>query len=269
MPELPEVETVRSVLNSRLIGLTLKQFDVYYQNLIEEGLSINVLMGQTIQEVSRIGKYLIFVFDRNVLVSHLRMEGKYYLTHGEMAYDKHIHARLLFDDGQEMLYHDTRKFGRMKVMTLDYKSQAPFCNLGNEPWDIDELKLYRLFKTKKIALKQALLDQHIICGLGNIYVNEVCFDTGLDPRTRIDHLSKKDVSSIVKSSQKILEKAIKEGGTTIRSYTSTLGVDGRFQQHLMVHGRSNQPCRMCGNLVKKTQFKGRGTYFCSQCQKRK
>ncbi len=266
MPELPEVETVRRILKQQLVGLTLTDFDVYYLPLIEDGLSIACLKGQTLKDIDRIGKYLIFKFEHHVLVSHLRMEGKYYVTNHPML-NKHIHACLVFNDTY-VSYHDTRKFGRMKVMQLDYQAHPPFNQLAKEPWELNPLDLYKQLKKRTMPLKQALLDQHLICGLGNIYANEVCFDMGLDPRTKVNRLSKKDVEQLVLSAQKILALAIQEGGTTIRSYTSSLGVDGRFQQHLMVHGRQGLPCRVCGEPIKKIQLKGRGTYFCC-CQKRK
>ena len=128
---------------------------------------------------------------------------------------------------------------------------------------------FLLLNQKKYTLKQALLDQSNLAGIGNIYADEICYAIGLHPQTKVNHLSKKDCEQLLIEARRILSEAIIMGGTTIRSYTSSLGVDGRFQLKLKVHQRKGEPCTKCGTLIQKRYVAQRGTYYCTQCQKRK
>ncbi len=275
MPELPEVETVRRTLVDKIVGKKIKSVEVLYDGIIK-GINpddfITCLEGQTITDIKRYGKYLIFILDDYALISHLRMEGKYYLKDCREEIAKHEHILLVFDDDTDMRYHDTRKFGTMSIEDkVNYMESKALKKLGKEPFE-GELSvnyLRNVFNKSGRKLKPVLLDQTIICGLGNIYVDEVCFNAKLHPETIVSTLKDEDINNIIESSYKVIAKAINLGGTTIKSYTSSLGVTGRFQNELNVHTRKDEECPRCGTIIEKIKVGGRGTYFCPVCQQKR
>jgi formamidopyrimidine-DNA glycosylase len=274
MPELPEVETVRKTLKQLVQGKTIRDVDIFYDKMIrcENNYFINTVSGTTILDIKRIGKYLIFDLGEHYLISHLRMEGKYFVKRLDEARNKHEHMIFYFSDGDTLRYHDTRKFGTFDlILKKDLFIDSPIVKLGPEPFDskmnIDYL--YKKIHNKTIAIKSALLDQTIIAGLGNIYVNEVLFYAKISPTTPSNEITKKQCETLIEGSIEVLEKAILLGGTTIRSYTSSLGVTGRFQNDLMVHERLNENCKVCNTPIIKEKVNGRGTYYCPKCQKSK
>ncbi len=273
MPELPEVETVKEALKCNLIGKKINKIDIYYSRIIQNmdaETFRNELVNETIVDIKRVGKYLVFVFEKHIMLSHLRMEGKYnYLNNDPIT--KHDHIVFHFESGENLKYNDTRKFGTMDVFnTIDLeelKKIAPLNKLGIEPLT-DELTFdYLKSKISKLKkpLKTVLLDQSIISGLGNIYADEVCIMSNLHPLRICNTLSDEDISSIILSVNKVIEKAIKLGGTTIRSFTSSHMITGRFQNELLIHTKTN--CGLCGGKVTKIFVGGRGTYYCDKCQK--
>lgn len=277
MPELPEVETVLRTLKFQLQHPLIQEVEVFWPRIID-GMDVpsfqTALSGQTITGYKRTGKYLIFELDAFYLVSHLRMEGKFYVQNREDPYDtKHTHLIIRFVGGKELRYHDTRKFGRMYLYpkTDDLYQQKAFAHCGYDVFDerVTPMYLYTQLHHRNIVLKQALLDQSVMAGIGNIYANEICFALRLHPETKISRLSKKDFERLLTETRRILTEAIQAGGTTIRSYTSSLGVDGRFQLSLSVHARANAPCKICQTMIQKKMVKGRGTYFCPHCQRKK
>jgi formamidopyrimidine-DNA glycosylase len=273
MPELPEVETVRSTLERMVVGKEIRDIDVFYDKMVRTKTpSIKTLIGRQIKGISRIGKHLIFHFDDLSLISHLRMEGKYFIKPLLEDRNKHEHLIFYFTDDTTMRYHDTRKFGTFDLVKTDTMMDLePLCKVGPEPWDSSMTVdyLYKRLKSKTIAIKSALLDQTIIAGLGNIYVNEVCFRVKVHPSMPSNKVTKKLTQEIINESIYVLEKAIALGGTTIRSYTSSLGVTGRFQNDLMVHERQGEPCKVCGDVIDKIKVNGRGSYYCPSCQSKK
>jgi len=273
LPELPEVETVKETLKNLIINKTIRDIDVFYDGIIKD-ISVEEfkkhLIDKTFTNIKRQGKYLIFILDDIALISHLRMEGKYFIKSTLEDRNKHEHIIFYFTDGSTLRYHDTRKFGTMDIRNIeDIYETAPINKLGPEPFDkkLTVSYLSAKLKNKSIPIKSALLDQTIITGLGNIYVDEVLYRCKLNPITKSNTLKKADLSNIIKYSSIVLDKAIKLGGTTIRSYTSSLGVTGRFQNELNVHTLENEPCKVCQTPIVKTKVNGRGTYFCPKCQK--
>ena len=273
MPELPEVETVKEVLKRQVLNRTVINCCVYYPNIIATPIKEEFehkMIGQTIQDIKRRGKWLEFILDDYILLSHLRMEGKYFLKDQKQELLKHEHVTFLLDTKEELRYHDTRKFGRMYLVKKDQINTCkPINELGLEPWS-DRLTITYLlnkYKKKRLPIKTVLLDQSIIAGIGNIYADEILFLCKLNPYKRTDTLTKKDCMNIIVYTKHVLEKAIALGGTTIRSYTSSEGVHGRFQNELLVHGK--EVCPICGEIVKKEYIGGRGTYYCAKCQRRK
>ena len=274
MPELPEVETVKETLKKIVLNKKIRKVEVLYPKIIEyPSVSdfINILKDKEIKDINRRGKWLMFNLGDYTLLSHLRMEGKFFLKNHDDEINKHEHVIFKFGDN-ELRYRDTRKFGRMYLYKSDeVNDHKPLNELGLEPWDNNLTSTYLIekYKTKKLPIKTVLLDQSIIVGIGNIYADEILFLSKINPLTKCSDLSKRDCEKIIKNTREVLENAIKLGGTTIRSYESSEGVHGLFQNELYVHSKENEKCPNCNTKIKKIRVGGRGTYYCSKCQKMK
>lgn len=271
MPELPEVETVKRILEQEVIGKTIEDIEFYRAKNVVTGAEefVRTLKGKKIEAMSRVGKFLVFhLSEGHVIVSHLRMEGKYYAGMKDDPVEKHEILRFLFTDGTRLSYLDTRKFGVLYLEREDdYLAKAPLTEVGTEPWSTDPSALLKAYRRKKGPLKEALLDQGIMCGLGNIYADEVLFATSLHPLKACPTLKEEDAEAIVKESSRILKMAIDNGGSTIRSYHPKEGMDGRMQNVLEAYGRVGKPCSKCGLPLKKIRVGGRGTTYCPHCQR--
>ena len=273
MPELPEVETVKESLRLRLTGRKIKKVNVIYDNIIaypkvEE--FINNIENQRINDMHRRGKFILFDLDDYYLLSHLRMEGKYFFKTKDDEILKREHVIFDLDNGEELRYMDTRKFGKMYLIKKeDIDKVGPLKELGLEPWDDNLISDYLLekYKTKRLPIKSVLLDQSIIVGIGNIYADEILFLCKINPLKKCNEITKKEAFNIIKYTKEVLEKAIKKGGTTIRSYSSVDGVHGLFQEELLVHGKDKGKCPICNGNIEKIRVGGRGTYYCPKCQK--
>ena len=272
MPEIAEVETVRNTLKNRILNKKIKDINIIYSKMIESDLNDfkNILTGNSFKDIKRVGKWLIFELEEHYLLSHLRMEGKYFIKSNTEPIEKHEHVIFTFEDNTDLRYHDTRKFGRMNLIKKEnlYNTEA-IKKQGYEPFDDKLTSDYLLskFKNKKLPVKTLLLDQTIISGLGNIYADEVLFDAKITPLKKGEELTKEECEKIISSSKKIIEEAISLGGTTIKSYTSSLGVTGRFQQKLKAHKKEGEPCSICGNAITRIKVGGRSSYYCKNCQK--
>jgi len=271
MPELPEVETVKNTLKKLVLNKKIVDVNIIYNNIIEypdiEEFKNN-LINQTINDIKRRGKWLMFELSDYYLLSHLRMEGKYIIRNKNDEFNKHEHVEFIFDDDTSLRYKDTRKFGKMYLYKKDEVfNNKPLNELGLEPWDelltINYLK--EKLKNKKLPIKTLLLDQSIIVGMGNIYVDEVLYKSNLNPLKKVIELTDNDYKNIIENCKITLEKAIELGGTTIRTYESSEGVHGLFQNELLVHGK--EICQNCKIKIEKIKVGGRGTYYCPNCQK--
>ncbi|MGJ9457175.1 DNA-formamidopyrimidine glycosylase [Oceanobacillus sp. CF4.6] len=274
MPELPEVETIKNTLKRFVLNKTIEKVDIYWPNIIKEPDDTEhfkvLLQGQTIRDLSRKGKFLMFYLDDHVLISHLRMEGKYSVHQSIEPVKKHTHVIFTFTNGEELRYNDVRKFGTMHVYAKGQEfANKPLKQLGPDPFDDTFTFDYFYQKLKKTDrfIKAALLDQTIVTGLGNIYVDETLFKAGVHPLKRASKLTKKEVKSIQEQAIVTLEEAVKAGGTTIRSYVNSQGDMGMFQQELFVYGQDKKACKKCGTEITKMKVGGRGTHVCPTCQK--
>ncbi len=273
MPELPEVETVKESLRLRLTGRTIKKVNVIYDNIIAYPKVedfINNIKNQRINNMHRRGKFILFDLDNYYLLSHLRMEGKYFFKTKDDDILKHEHVIFELDNGEELRYMDTRKFGKMYLIKKeDIDKVGPLKELGLEPWDDNLTSDYLLekYKKKKLPIKSILLDQSIIVGIGNIYADEILFLCKINPLKKCNEITKKESFNIIKYTKEVLEEAIKKGGTTIRTYSSVDGVHGLFQEELLVHGKEKGKCPVCNGNIEKIRVGGRGTYYCPKCQK--
>ena len=274
MPEIAEVETVRNTLKKRILHKKIKKVEVYYEPMIESDIDAfkKNLVGESFIDIKRRGKWLIFETEKYYLLSHLRMEGKYFIKDKQEIKDKHEHVIFTFIDDTTLRYADTRKFGRMNlILKTELDNTECIKKQGLEPGDkkLTADYLLKKFEKKQLPIKTVLLDQTIISGLGNIYANEVLFAAGINPLIKACNLTKEDCERIVKRAEEIIKEAINMGGTTIRSYTSSLGVTGKFQQNLKVHKREKEKCLVCGTAIENIKVGGRSTYFCPNCQKEK
>ena len=272
MPEIAEVETVRKTLKKQILNKKIKCVKILYEKMIESDVEEfkTLLKDNQFIDIKRRGKWLIFELENHYLLSHLRMEGKFFLKNINEPIEKHEHVIFTFHDDTDLRYHDTRKFGRMNLIKkAELSMNKAIQKQGYEPGEEGLTADYLLgkFKNKNLAIKTLLLDQTIISGLGNIYANEVLFSSKINPFKKGSSITKQEAQSIIESSAKIIKRAMELGGTTIKSYTSSLGVTGRFQQELMVHKREKEECKICHTKILNEKINGRSTYYCPSCQK--
>lgn len=272
MPELPEVETVKRGLNRLAQGICVKDVTVTWPAIVQISDELTdfrqAMRGQTLQDVERRGKFLIFNWSDVIWVSHLRMEGKYLLPEHKEVVDKYTHVILELEDGRDLRYRDVRKFGRIKCYPKQQKEAAiNALHLGPEPQEVTGEELFNAFQRTKRAIKPCLLDQHIIAGIGNIYADEILWESQIHPETLATNLSEAQCVQLAAAMATIIKRAIEKGGTTVRTYTNALGENGHYQDELKVYGREGLPCARCHNTIEKIKVAQRGTHFCPYCQR--
>ena len=272
MPEMPEVETVRRTLLPLIKGKTIKEVTVWYPKIITGDAKEfkQQLVGKKITTIDRYAKYLLIRLSGNLtVVSHLRMEGKYRLVKINTKKDKHDHVQIVFSDNSALRYNDVRKFGRMQLIkTGTEKEKTGISKLGAEPnsaaFTISYLQ--NGLARKKKNIKNTLLDQSVVAGLGNIYVDEVLWETKIHPLSQANTIPAERVAQLHDNINSLIELAIAERGTTIHTYLDANGKTGGFQKMLQVYGHKGEPCVRCGTPLEKIKVNGRGTTFCPKCQ---
>lgn len=272
MPELPEVENVRQGLERLIVGQKIKAVNVLWSNIIKdptvEDFKQN-LIGETFLSINRRGKFLLFETTDYIMISHLRMEGKYRLESEEQPLTKHTHVIFSLNNGKELRYLDVRKFGKMSLVEKAKAYEHPSLKgLGPEP--NEELTLSHVstfLKNRKRSIKACLLDQKMVAGIGNIYADEILFASGIHPERQGHTLSSTEQHKLKEAIVTIMEKAVRAGGTTIRTYANAFGDSGSFQNQLMVYGKEGEPCPNCQTAFIKTKVAQRGTHYCPLCQK--
>lgn len=274
MPELPEVETVRRGLEKLILGKKISSVEIRYPKMIKTDLDQfqKELPGQVVKSMGRRGKYLLFYLTDKVLISHLRMEGKYFYYPDQVPERKHAHVFIHFEDGGTLVYEDVRKFGTMELLVPELLD-AYFLSkkLGPEPTEQDfDLGSFKLaLKKSKKPIKSYLLDQTLVVGLGNIYVDEVLWRAKVHPSRSSNSLSSQEARKVHDQTIEVLGQAVEKGGSTIRTYTNAFGEDGTMQDFHQVYDKAGQACSRCGSIIEKIQLGGRGTHFCPKCQRRK
>jgi len=290
MPELPEVEVVKRSLINKTQNLIIKSVKINDGKLrykINDS-QIRKLIGLRLVKILRRSKYLLFFFNKKniVMLVHLGMTGKFFYSDKKNTkyktsfyYDikedqDSKHDRIIFDlsKNQKLIYNDVRKFGFIKLFNKhELKSNIHLKNLGPEPLNKEFNFFYfkNFIKGRHRSTKDILMDQKFVSGLGNIYVNEILFFSGIRPTKKIRNLSDLEIKKIIKFTKKILSKAISLGGSSIRDFSSSSGKKGSFQQHFMVYGRKGENCRnrKCKNNITKIVLGNRSSFFCSNCQK--
>ncbi|MBI0032664.1 DNA-formamidopyrimidine glycosylase [Lactobacillus sp. M0396] len=272
MPEMPEVETVRRTLLPLIKGKTIKEVTVWYPKIITGDAKefAKQLTGKKIENIDRYAKYLLIRLSDNLtIVSHLRMEGKYRLVKINTKKDKHDHVQIVFKDNSALRYNDVRKFGRMQLIkTGTEREKTGIGKLGVEPNSATFTVSYLQngLARKKKNIKNTLLDQSIVAGLGNIYVDEVLWETKIHPLSQANAIPAEKIEQLHDNINSLIELAIAERGTTVHTYLDANGKTGGFQKMLQVYGHKGEPCVRCGTPLEKIKVNGRGTTFCPKCQ---
>ena len=275
MPELPEVETVRRGLIKSVKGHTFKDAKIIHKNIVEgkEQEFINSLKNKKIIDIRRKAKYLIFDLSGNqVMLAHLGMEGKFIPGDSIKNKSKYLRVLFTFKDGSILNFDDSRCFGWLAIRDKkDYEKVLPLSKIGVEPIDskINVNEVYKEIHKSKRTIKETLLDQTIVAGLGNIYVDETLYRAKISPLSKTNLLSKSDVANILKHAKDVLVMAIKHNGTTVFSFHWDKGHSGEFQKFLKVYSKKGKPCEGCGTTLVKIKIGGRGTTYCPKCQKLK
>ena len=273
MPEKPEVITVANNLKKLIIGKTISDCNIYWDNIIAYPVSDEFkrkIIGQKIEAVNTRGIWIVIDLSVDSLLVHLRMEGKFMFRNKGDKIGFHEHVEFILDDKTSFRFHDVRKFGKMYLLPKEELYDVkPLCELGYEYDDKKLTKeyLYENIHKKRLPIKTVLLDQSIIAGIGNIYDDEILFMSSINPLRKSCDITIDECDKIIKNTKIVLEKAIKLGGTTIKSFTSSEGVHGLFQNELLVHGKVGKKCPTCSNDIIKIRVGGRGTYYCDNCQK--
>ncbi len=274
MPELPEVETVCRGLSAKIIGdsiasaIVLRQDSIGYPAVKD---FIRQVPKHRFESISRRGKYILIALDkRAALVVHLRMSGRLLLVEGGKATSPFLRVRLLLKSGRELQFEDMRVFGRIWYVppskTLE-QIIPTLSELGIEPLtQLSEAVLKKLFQGRKQLIKSALLDQRLIAGIGNIYADESLFQAGINPLRAAGSLSLSELAQLCQAIRDVLGCAIESGGTTLRDYTDSDGVNGRYQHQSWVYGRTGEACRVCKKAIARVKIGGRSSHYCPQCQ---
>jgi formamidopyrimidine-DNA glycosylase len=274
MPELPEVETVCRGLEGPLVGHRLTKVSQRRDNLrwpLPDNFAQR-LQGRTVQRLYRRAKFILADLDDGwVWMTHLGMSGRMYIHNG-LAPDpgKHDHVLLETDGGHTVVYQDHRRFGMMDLVPGEALHKHRLLrDLGPEPLgnEFNGVVLSKALRGRRTPIKSALLDQKIVAGLGNIYVCEALFHTGISPRRLAASVAGKRAERLVPAIRDVLSKAIAKGGSTLRDYVQASGELGYFQHEFAVYGREGEACGQCGQAIKRLVQAGRSTFFCSKCQR--
>ncbi len=277
MPELPEVETSRRYINHFLLNSKIINIQTHVPKLRWKiNLAIkNLFNNSIILKVSRVGKYiLINTSNKNTLILHLGMSGYLSIKEANSKKIKHDHVIINFKslngEYKSLIFNDQRRFGHIDFYyTNSLKKHFLIKKLGLDALS-KNLKfefLNTIFKKKTINIKNVLLDQKIICGIGNIYASEILFYSKIHPLKKVNHLRKDEIKSLLFNIKVVLSKAVLDGGTTIKDYKQPNGKVGYFKQKLKVYGRDKLKCYDCSRIIFKLNINKRATYICPECQK--
>jgi len=279
MPELPEVETIRRGLNQFILNKKIKKITT----LCEKSFVGTPSIGK-VKAIRRFGKALVLDLDnQNSLMIHLRMTGqliydgkeRYAAGHPSENFiailpNKQTRVIIEFEDGK-LFFNDQRKFGFIKVIkTNDVAEESFIKKLAHEPWEMTVTELYEKFQRHRNSLiKATILDQSIICGLGNIYADEALFASKIHPERKAGSLSKQETEALLTAACEVMQKSIDSGGSTMATYVKADGSKGDYlEKFAQVFRREGKPCPRCGEQIIKIRVAGRGTHICPRCQKK-
>ncbi|WP_394224247.1 bifunctional DNA-formamidopyrimidine glycosylase/DNA-(apurinic or apyrimidinic site) lyase [Alteromonas gracilis] len=269
MPELPEVEVSRLGVSPHLVGNTITQVVVRERRMrwpIPH--EVSSVEGHKVIDVKRRAKYLLIETAVGTLILHLGMSGKLRVIDAATPIVKHDHVDIVLNTGKCLRLNDPRRFGAVLFQAPNTQI-AMLGNLGPEPLtdDFDDKRLFALSRNRKGPVKNFIMDNAIVVGVGNIYANEALFLAGIDPRRAAGNISAARYKSLTATIKQVLAKAIEQGGTTLKDFAQTDGKPGYFAQHLNVYGRKGEPCEVCGKTIESKVIGQRNTFFCTHCQR--
>jgi len=271
VPELPEVETTRRGIAPHLQGRRVTALIVRQRQLrwpVTRGLERH-LLGHPVGKVGRRGKYLLLPVGNGTLIVHLGMSGSLRILSCDTCPGPHDHVDLVLDNGSRLRFTDPRRFGAWLWTDRPVDQHPLLTRLGPEPLgdEIDTDYLYARSRGRKLAVKNYIMDSHVIVGVGNIYANEALFRAGIHPARPAGRISRQRYARLLAAIRTVLAEAIRQGGTTLRDFVGGEGKPGYFKQHLQVYGRRGSDCPACGATLKETRTGQRSTFYCPLCQR--
>jgi formamidopyrimidine-DNA glycosylase len=270
MPELPEVETTRRgiaphILNNRIINVIIRDRRLRWPvaTVLE-----HALCDKRFLSLERRAKYLLFYTDHGCMILHLGMSGSLRIVPSNTRPEKHDHVDIIFKSGHCLRFHDPRRFGSIHWTSKDPHNHALLRGLGPEPLgsELHGGYLYTRSRKRTLAIKNFIMNSHIVVGIGNIYANEALFHAGIHPQRQAGRISRQRYDNLAVAIKSILQRALDSGGTTLRDFVDGEGKPGYFQQKLQVYGRGDEPCNYCGETISQSRLGQRATYFCHVCQ---
>ncbi len=270
MPELPEVETTRKGIEPHINNQQVKELIIRDKRLrwpIPDELP-SLLKNKTIKAVTRRGKYILIQFEHGTVLVHLGMSGSIRVIDSKLEAKKHDHVDLIITSGKALRFNDPRRFGCWLWTDQDPVQHDLIKKLGPEPLleHFTAEHLYLSTRKRKTSIKQLIMDSHIVVGVGNIYANEALFLSGIRPTMKAEKLTKANAAKLHANICLVLEKAIKQGGTTLNDFQQADGQPGYFAQELLVYGRAGQECVVCTTELKEIRINNRSTVYCPKCQ---
>jgi len=284
MPELPEVESVRSSLLPKICNKKISLIEIRTPSIVRNTSEFFVshITRKKFVDIERIGKLLMFALsDNSYILAHLKMTGKFIytdkkgsvvgghsLTRLKKLNPKHTHAVFTFADKSILIFHDVRKFGYLEIVDQQ-KKEIVMKKFGIEPLQpsFTPEAFGKIFEKRKTCIKAVLLDQKSVAGIGNIYADEICFASGILPTRQADSLTKSEKKKLFSVTEKIIAQAIEHRGTTFNDYVDGMGKTGKYLKLLQVYKRTGKECLRCTSKIIKIRVAGRGTHICKKCQK--
>ena len=276
MPELPEVETVSLALSKVVINAKILKIQIFRSDLrwkIKNSLKKD-LQNDFFKQPFRRGKFILVpTINENIFLIHLGMSGQIKIRENSETLLKHDHVRITIKSNNDKIYfityNDPRRFGYIDLFNnREINQHFLLKKLGVEPLEkelnVDYLET--IFKKKTKSIKETLMDQSVIAGIGNIYASEILFKAKINPYRSVQTLKREEIKSIIKATRQILQKSIKVGGTTLQNHLQPNGKLGYFVQKLRVYGKNNKKCKRCKYLISVSIISNRSTYFCNNCQ---
>lgn len=272
MPELPEAETIAADLRARIQGVRIRDVSVPRPDILAgidpAGLGRR-LRGRRLARVGRRGKNVLFdLDDGGRILVNLGMTGRLITSDAPSASEmRHVAARFALEDGRDLLFDDTRRFGRIEVLEPVAWSERDAA-LGLEPLSdaFTADAFWGLIRRSRTPIRNRLLDQRFVAGVGNIYANEALFLAGVRPRRRARTLRRREADALRRALRDVLRRAVEARGTTLRDYRGGGGEMGGFQPRLRVYGRAGEPCATCGTAIKRVVVSNRSAFYCPECQ---
>lgn len=270
MPELPEVETTRKGITPKTLNQTIRAIEIRHTQLRwpVDQQQTSKLPGLVITSIKRRGKYLLLETPQGHIIIHLGMSGVLRVLPHDTPLKKHDHIDLVLENGYLLRYHDPRRFGAWIWYTDDILTHPLLSKLGPEPLSesFNGPYLFQKTRQRKVAIKNLIMNSHVVVGAGNIYANEALFMSGIHPAKLAYRLTQKQAEVLCQNIKTVLARSIEQGGTTLKDFLTPDGQPGYFVQELNVYGKENQACPVCGKLIQKQVINQRASFYCPGCQ---